>query len=494
MQSAVQEASASTLGQTGRLAWAERNAHSITVAAIYASALAALIAQEFVQDSWLAIAGGRDIVHHGLPWHERLTSLTHGQAWVDQQWLGKLFLFGVTTLGGIRLLALTHIVFVLGAISGAMVLARRRGASDSSVFWIAAAVLPTAPWAWQLRAQSISYVLFVAVIGLVAGDSEKRSAKVWLCLPIVALWANVHGSVALGAALVGLWGLVQVVRPSGPSPAGLRSRLRGLALLTLAPASLFASPYGLHLIHYYRTLIGNPLMARYVNEWRAPTLKDALAFFALSLGVTWLVARQGRVLSPFERLLLLVTGLAGLTAIRGIVWFGLAVVVLVPRLLDEERGRHGTRTGSRLVLRLAAACSALAVVILPVALAELPNTLGRAYPARAASIVENAVTRDRTVRVFASEKYADWLLWQDPRLSGRLVYDVRFELFSGRQFTELAAFHARGAAAARIADGARLLVLDRSLDAVAVRTSSKQRGATILYEDGRLVVILRPRE
>src|SRR3954469_2810280 len=55
------------------LAWARRNAQTVTALAVYGIALGFALALEFIQDTWLAIAGGRDIAHHGLPWHERLT-------------------------------------------------------------------------------------------------------------------------------------------------------------------------------------------------------------------------------------------------------------------------------------------------------------------------------------------------------------------------------------------------------------------------------------
>ena len=83
------------------LAWARRNAQAVTALAVYGIALGFALAVEFIQDSWLAIAGGRDIAQHGLPWHERLTVAAHGQSWVDQQWLGKLFLYFTTTVGGV---------------------------------------------------------------------------------------------------------------------------------------------------------------------------------------------------------------------------------------------------------------------------------------------------------------------------------------------------------------------------------------------------------
>ena len=143
------------------LAWARRNAHSVTALAVSAIALGFGLAVEFMQDTWLAIAGGRDIAQHGLPWHERLTVAAHGQPWVDQQWLGKLFLYLSANVGGVRLLAFVHIVVMIAALLAAITVARRRGASDAAVFWVVIAVLPSAPWGWQLFGHHLVLNCFV---------------------------------------------------------------------------------------------------------------------------------------------------------------------------------------------------------------------------------------------------------------------------------------------------------------------------------------------
>jgi hypothetical protein len=472
------------------LSWTRRNAHSVTAAAVYGAGLAALMAQEFVQDSWLAIAGGRDIAQHGLPWHERLTTTAYGEQWVDQQWLGKLFLYALTTLDGVRLLAVGHVFFVLAAVCMAIAIARRRGASDQSVFWVGAAAVLLAPWGWQLRTQSLAYVLFVGVLALITSEKLRPATRVLACGPLLLVWANVHGSVTLGAALVtcaAIVGTWHELRERGPTR---RAITTGAAALVPA-ACLFASPYGLSLVQYYQALLGNPLMGRYVHEWRAPTLQSAYVFFALAAVVLWLVARHGRVLTTTERWILLITGITGLLTIRGIVWFGLAAILLVPKLVDARRSSKAGPSHSRLLTTTAAVSSTAAIAILGLQLVHLPSALGKSFPDSAARVAAIAADSDRTSKVFASERYADWLLWKQPQLAGRIVYDVRFELFDARRFAQLAAFHAQGTKSDDITDEARLFVLDRVLDATPVRTLRREPGAKVLYEDEHLVVISR---
>jgi hypothetical protein len=474
--------SAGLPAELGALVWLRRNALACIAGSLYACAVFVGGAQEFEQDSWLSLSGGKDIAQHGLPWHDRLTSLTYGAHWVDQQWLGKLFLYSVTVLGGLSLVFVVHVAFVLAGFAGAMVLARLRGASDRSVFWVAAATIPTAPWAWQLRAQTLSYVLFVAVLALLAADSARPSRRVWLVLPVLALWANVHGSVTLGVALTVVAGALQL----------LRRRVRGLALAGGGALCLFASPYGFHLVHYYRTLLFNPLLEHFVGEWQPSSSPRALPFFALVVVVTWLVGRHWKTLTTFERLTLVVTGAAGMLAFRGIIWFLLAMIVLVPKLLDAEVGRE--RPASRLVVGVAVLCGLATIVIGANAVARLPRKVGAAFPNAVATTVANETRADPNLKVFASERYGDWLLWKDPALAGKLVYDIRFELFDRRLFDQLLAFHEQtGPHWQRMLHGARLLVLYRPTDGRAADALRREAGARVLYANRDLVVILRSR-
>ncbi|MBA2626928.1 MAG: hypothetical protein H0U85_02875 [Gemmatimonadales bacterium] len=473
------------------LAWARRNAQTVTALAVYVIALGFALAVEFIQDTWLAIAGGRDIAHHGLPWHERLTVAAHGQPWVDQQWLGKLFLYFSATVGGVRLLAFVHIAVMLAALLAAITVARRRGASDAAVFWVVIAVLPSAPWGWQLRSQILAYPLFIAVLAIVTSERLKPSTRVLVCTPLLVLWANVHGSVTLGAVLVAAVGVIEMWRTVRDG-ATARRLLAAVGMLLLPAGCLFASPYGFHLLHYYQKLLANPLMSQYVDEWRAPTFRTALIFFALVAVVLWLVARHGRILTPMERFALLLTTVTGFTTIRGIVWFGLVAIVVVPKLVDRSLNRGEERPSSPLLVALAVVCVGVALALLGTRLAQLPRALAASHPDPAAQFVGTLARENPNFTVFASERYADWLLWKEPQLSGRLVYDIRFELFDSERFAQLADFHVQGERRDEITDGARLLVLDARADALAARNFAADPGAKVVYRDGYVVVIERP--
>src|SRR5688572_2055964 len=58
-----------------------------------------------VNDSWLTLMAGREVVENGLPSHDEITVYGMGARWTDQQWLGQVFMYGLYSLGGFALLS-----------------------------------------------------------------------------------------------------------------------------------------------------------------------------------------------------------------------------------------------------------------------------------------------------------------------------------------------------------------------------------------------------
>jgi hypothetical protein len=218
-------------------------------------------------------------------------------------------------------------------------------------------------------------------------------------------------------------------------------------------------------------------------EWTAPTPRPITAlFYLLAFLTVWSLGRWGRRLSRFECLSLLVTLASALTATRNIVWFGLAALVLLPVLLDETR--ISTATGALPAVRRALSLTALAglAVTLVIVAAKPAGWYDHLWPNDARAAVSTA-TREPGTRVFASDKYADWLLWQNPKLAGRVAFDIRFELNSRAQIKRLSDYFGRvGPTWQAAARGYQVIVLDRNADdrvRLALRRDAQNRQAYI---------------
>jgi hypothetical protein len=371
-------------------------------------------------DGWYAFLGGDVIVHHGLPSHDTLTVWGHGRRWVDQQWLAQLVYYGLYALGGLRLALLVNAAIVAGSFVMALRLARARNVYVAIVAAVALGVSSAA-----LRPQTLVLPLFVALIWLLVEDARSPSRRVFWAIPLLVLWANLHGSVTLGVLLVLLAAAVD---------AWLRRRPTGrMSLLAaLAVASLFASPYAPHLPGYYRTVLFNAEFAKYLPDWMPTALgPKTAAFYLLAFAAVFAMARAPRALTAFEKGAIVVLLVLAVEATRGVTWFVLFTLVVLPGAVGELRSpdlRHVA--GSALTL-------ALALGALIIAGSRSSSWFTRDYPPYAARVVADAAGPNGAV--FANGAFGDWLLFKAPPLRGRMAYDARFEVLPHGRLADAAA-------------------------------------------------------
>jgi hypothetical protein len=464
-------------------AFLEENGTLVVVLAAFAVALAADLRNLLVTDGWMALLSGREVAA-GLPRHETLTIWAHGRDWIDQQWLAQVSLYGLDRLGGIRLVMLTHVFLATAGLAAATVLSRRLGGSARSVTWVCVvAVVAYFPGAAIMRPQSFAYLLFVAVIWILVLEGRQRTRRLYLVFPLLILWANLHGSVVLGAAAVGLFAGVQIVRGMLMSPR--RSPAAMLAVGIAAGCCVLASPYAAELPQYYRSIFGGGF-GDLVTEWTPTTLKiTTVPFFLLVIGGAWLLGRAGSKLSSFEKLLFLAAAVLAVDAVRNMVWFALVAIVVLPRLVDQLRGPVQE---PRQLNRLLATAMISGTILAAAGIAAKSDTWFTAhYPSAGADSAAAAAGADG--RIFSNEKYSDWLLWAHPGLRGRVAFDSRFELLTGGQLRRVVEFRNRIGNALSLVDAYRVLVLDPQDESKVITSLVRQGRARVILRDSDVVVL-----
>ena len=393
-----------------------------------------------VGDTWLTLMAGREVVENGLPHTEHLTVLGEGRTWTDQQWLAQVVFYAAHGLAGMRAVILLGIAFVLLALGLAFATARTGGASSRSTFVIGFLAILAGPWGWTLRAQTAALPLFAGVLWLLV-DAARRGvrSRTLLVLPLLVLWANLHGSVVLGAGLAMLLGLVEMVRARTPrvDPAGAR---RPLPPLRARDAVRVRS-----IVAYYDLMLVDAPFAPILREWQWSSPSGTTALF-------WLLALVAAGVLALRRCrgtpdLLRARRPRGDLRRRG-AGRPRRDLVRARRRRDppgrarrppDEGGHRGaaSSTGSSRWPRSPASRSpALAFVARPASwfVSEWPEP-------RVAAVRE--ATRDPSARVWATDGTADWLLWRIPDLRGRIAYDVRFELYDEPTLDRIVDYGAR---------------------------------------------------
>jgi hypothetical protein len=438
-------------GDLPRERWAPLLAVAAPVALLVLG-LAAFSPALVTQDFWLALVSGREIAQHGLPHVDHLTVMASGHRWVDQQWLAQLLLYefaraGVGAAAAVSLLSVAAALWIVGLI------AHRRDASPVAILVFLVLCIAAAPWGMQLRPQALALPLFSLTLFLLSRDPHaRRNSTLWV-VPVLCVWANLHGSAVLGALLVILYGAQALVRGVG-RPA----KLRALACLVLAAPALLVSPYATSLPGYYRLMLVDPPFGREIREWHRTTPAGLTAFFFVLLVVAVvLVAARRRRLDLFDLLVLGLTLATALEAIRGIVWFGLACAAFLPALATRRPGESRLEGRAAEVLTWTAAAAILGAVVFVAA--RPAAAYSTRFPRAVANVVESRTASSHAL-VYADDSSADELLWWLPSLRGRVAYDVRFELLTRSQIARLVAWDRLGAGWRRTSARYSLVVAD----------------------------------
>ncbi len=439
-----------------------------------------------INDSWLTLMAGREVVENGLPRTDELTVYGLGRTWTDQQWLAQIVAYASFSLGGHALLAVLTAASVVTAFSIAAAASRSLGAGPRAIWVLFLPVLLAAPWAWSVRAQMLALPLYTGLLWLLAGQARAPSRRVWVALAVLVVWANVHGSAALGALLVVLLAVYELIRSRGSS------WRRSVPLAVLAPLATLVTPYGpVATARYYHLLLVDPPFAGMVTEWSwAAPATNTIFFYVLVAITVPLVVLGRRRLTVFDFAVLALTFVGAVTAIRGIVWFALACMVFAPVAIGRKlESRNPGEPRRRLNLAIAAALAIAVVAAAASLFARSDPWFEKYWPREIVEAVRHETGPDD--RVFVPDRFSDWLLWQMPELRGRIAYDVRFEVFDREFFERLAEYN--GEAGDRwkgFASGYRIVLVDETR-----RSHTKdflaEPGARAVYRGEEVTVIAR---
>ena len=467
------------------------------VVAAFTAVLLEAVARDFDVDSWLALVTGRVVWNTGIPYRDTLSALTLGDRWTDQQWLSQLASYAVYRLGGLGVLGLVNVVLIAGPVGAAVVAARRFGAPFRSVLVALPLCAILISPSRAIRTQEFALPLFVATAYLLAADSRRRSRRVIWVLPMLVLWANLHGSATLGATLVLLYCATllwerrrELLRSAGPWR-------RPVALGVGAVAAIMITPYGLQIVGYYHSTMINGTLRQFVSEWQ-PVTSSSVATVALcgTVGLAlWSFGRNPARTTSWEKLALLVMAAGSIEVIRNAVFLGLFALVVLP--VSLAYGPGAAASVDRLRARINGTCLAVAVaaaIAAAIVVATRPAAAiaFSAQSPRMLAVVQRVARADPSLRLLVDDRYADFLLWRDPALAGRIANDARFELLTADQLRGIeVALTASGPDWRRGARGDRLVVLNRAADAGGVEGFLREPGRRVIYSDPQRVVILR---
>ncbi len=280
----------------------ERPLKQTWLVAAFGAAVCALGAHVGADARWLAAIGNAIFQTHAVP-HSIPYASAPALAWHDAPALGQLVFHALEALLGDRGLILAQVVAVGIGLSALAFDLGRAGAREGAGAAVIAACIVAVPASFFVaRAELYSLALFPVLIALLREEDRRMSRRIWLAVPLLVLWANLHGGALLGFAVLAAY-LVFERAPRDP--------LGSWCVLAASTVALLATPSLLETVDYYSGVLHGEAAAGHYGLWARLSFSDPLDVLLVAVALPLVVAALCRRPRAWQVIILL--ALAALT-------------------------------------------------------------------------------------------------------------------------------------------------------------------------------------
>ena len=279
-------------------------------------------------DLWYHLAQGREnLAGHVV--RENTFSFTYpGYRQRYAPWLFDATLYGAWKAAGGAGVQAVQALLLAAAFALVYRAARSRAPAVVAVAVLLAGIGIVEPRAIPRPHLASLAALAACVVIIERAVSKGRASPLWWTVPLIALWSNLHVEAAFGAAVVGLFAVVELVRPSALPRLEAR---RALAIAAVCGLATLANPYGVGLWQY---LIENRTVTDLLEiaELQPPYLSAYRAFFLYLIVTGAVLALAPRGVRLWE---LAIAGLAAAAGLRYLRLTPLVFIVTAPMLARQ---------------------------------------------------------------------------------------------------------------------------------------------------------------
>lgn len=355
---------------------ATQNLRALLLAATLVALAPLLFVPPGANDFWLQVKIGEMIVTQGAIPRTVLFPFTEirDNAFNAHEWLSSVLFYELE-----HHLGHPALLFVLGGLGLCLFalsvwLVRRRGGGLAQSLLLGCMAMLVANYRHILRPEILGLVLLLGLFHLLEGFRQGRRGY-WLAwsLPLVALWANLHGSFVLAPVLASLFALGAAGDALRAAPSGARLRAAwaaagpyGVAGAGMLLATL-ANPFGIELLQFALGYAQSSTLAReYIHEWTPTFAADFraqgafyawLACVAITLGCCVKYRKRVAVL---DVVLIGAFGALAATRNRYVVYFGFVAAYVLAGVLPRLTAQVEQR------LRVATLAAAVVLCVLAV--------------------------------------------------------------------------------------------------------------------------------
>jgi hypothetical protein len=393
-------------------------------------------------DLWVHILSGRELLAHGsLPPTNIYSYSAPTFRWLHHEWLSEVILSSLFDKFGPFGLKLLKFFCTAATISFIVLAESETGAPagvQAIILVLAAMILMPS---MQFRPQLFDFLALSAIVAMLCRHNRRGSAPLWIAIPIVAIWSNLHGGFFIGIVVIGVYGAATLLRDIYMG----RGARRGLVILAITAAAAastlctFLIPPARETWYTLIYSIRNPTTAGTITDWKpliasmttAPSGSLEKKYFVLvlsffSAAVVSVILKPNGKDAPLIAVaaVLLATAFA---AQRNIAIATIAVVPVFANHLDLLLARHKTSTSATPLAGRFVMEALIAIVALAIARSSgilKPGIPAPGYPADAVNFMNSHALAGN---VLADYAWGGFVIWHGGP-GTKVFIDSRYDL------------------------------------------------------------------
>ena len=315
---------------------------------------------------WHIAAGERMLSDHAILFRDPFSYTFFGQPWNTHEWLAEIVMaasYKAASWSGVALLFATAFALAAGLLAWHL----SRWLAPMATLVVSLPALACMSGSLLARPHILALPLLVLWTGELLLARKEHRAPSWLLLPVMTLWANLHGGFAFGFLLLGYAGLEALFEEQ----AKLQTlKAWGLFSFGAVVAALLTPHFVGGLLFPFRLVAMNQLAG--IGEWQPTSFATLEPFEILIVAALYVFLSRGEKL-PVGRLLmsLLLMHLALQHARHQIVFAAVVPLLLAGSLASAlnahpQRSERVTRAAWVFAAAIVVACISAARLTWPV--------------------------------------------------------------------------------------------------------------------------------
>jgi hypothetical protein len=291
-------------------------------------------------DTLWQIKVGQSIIDQGtMPYTDVYSFTRFGEPWTSSSWLSQvLYAAAHWSLDWAGAVILTSLA--IGATVAIFIYLLGPHVGPAPAMLVVTLALLMSGTHFLARPHMLALPVMLAFVGGLMAAADRREYPSWLLLPLMTLWANLHGGFLLGLALIGPIGL-EAVWCSHPKRRFVLAARWGVFALAALVASC-CTPYGWNTLFGAAKILNLGKLLSLIWEWMPADFSSISFFEAALLGLIGLAFYRRLVLSVPRIMLLLGLIWMALTHSRNIEVFAFLAPLVLAKPIAEQWRTSGT--------------------------------------------------------------------------------------------------------------------------------------------------------